>query len=191
MSEWKIISLYVSPPYLFQCTTFKNQILVNINLKKKFWVWTARVFSGGHVYSGTVFSLQIWFKIKTIKKLSLSSSSTAYSSDTYHAGQWSPAVTRGLSGPPEAPLALLSSLVSASVSPVAAHPFGEVSIVVIVVVHDDGREQTQRQLGGRGVWSSRWGSWRENSEVPTRTQGEWKGAPRLWRRADDLISELV
>lgn len=40
-----------------------------------------------------------------------------------------------------------------SVSPVAAHPFGEIAIVVVVVIHDESRQEPEGH-GGKVVGAS-------------------------------------
>lgn len=49
------------------------------------------------------------------------------------------------------PLSVLSNF--CSVSPVAAHPFGEIAIVVVVVVHDKSRQEPEGH-GGKVVGAS-------------------------------------
>lgn len=46
-------------------------------------------------------------------------------------------------------LALLNVLLATAVAPVAAHPLSEVTIVVLLIVQDDGGEKPERQFDGR------------------------------------------
>lgn len=75
------------------------------------------------------------------------------SASPYRAGQRGAAVGLTASGRrAEAVLALLVMMLlllfAVSVAPVAAHPLGEVPVIVLLVVHDERGEQPERQLGG-------------------------------------------
>lgn len=66
----------------------------------------------------------------------------------YHSGEGCSPVNVRLGGPPEAALPVSGVRGFCPVAPVTAHPVGEVAIVVLVVVHHDGRQESERHAEG-------------------------------------------
>lgn len=67
----------------------------------------------------------------------------------YHAGQRGTAVSFVAWGPPKTSLPIFGVLLPYPVPPVAAHPLGEVPIIVLIIVHNKRGKQPKRQLGNR------------------------------------------
>lgn len=66
---------------------------------------------------------------------------------SYRGGEGCSPVNVCLGGPSEAALPVSGVSGVGPVAPVTAHPFGEVAVVVLVVVHNDGGQESERHAG--------------------------------------------
>lgn len=98
----------------------------------------------------------------------------------YHSGEWCSSINLCFWRSSEAAFPVPGVTGFCSVTPVATHPFCEVTVIVIIIVHNDSRQQPERHDGveqGSSWWSS---SKCDPSRVVHRVKTPWAQLLNVW-----------